>query len=918
MKCKVTQAGAGTGKTTSLINEVYRFYVEYRAKNNKHPHVVLTTFTRKATQELRERIIKKAISEKSNENEFLEFALSNNNLHISTIHGIASLFLRQYAGTIGFDSNFKVMHQSNNLEKTVLRKLLKENMDLLEDYRFDELLDYVVSFYKKYSENPDIKPATRKDLEKCIQYIKNKDKKEISYFEKTEKVSLQFDKLGKLFCSKFYEEKQKKGILSIDDLELLMLKCIREHKDLVKEFSGFWDYWLIDEYQDTSPIQDLILDKLSHNTNRFYVGDPQQSIYSFRDAREEVFFDRLEKTKDILSLKDNYRSNSALVNFFNAFFGSHKGKSFVTLGSKSGKKIPDYPVCTFIICDKDNKKFPQEKAVSDEIVALLNKGAKAEEVCVLCQTNDQLAKISKNLDQHRVPTLVHSSQAFNNRKEIKDLKIVIKFLLNPHDNINFISFLRMPWVKVGEDIIFQIGKSVQSVGNVPSYWRHVKTNKVFKSVSDELEKLFSKVNEVGITETVREFCVQNGFIDDGLLYDESGRREANIWKFLLKLKEHEPEFNFLDLIDEEEYQYDEDSLDSNHGEDAVSAISPGMVNLMTIHKAKGLEFKHVFIAFFDVNSKGNNKPIFALDEETGKWTIPYNLDETKKSSALAKKIKKYQEKIKDKEKDRMLYVAMTRAIDSLHIFVNENGLEDKDKTSGYWVKNFDWDFTLGKFKNEHYTYEVRKAKGLNDNIDSNKSANIQIPSKLKHDVLVKKAVGDFLEEKFFYSGKSNVLSNIRKTNFGIKFHRVMQLVQSGIQCDLSSIFGSDEIVSEVKDAMNFLKNLKTPPFMKIFEVGETEWWFMKKLKNVVLEGRIDLWGTVDDEIWVIDYKTGSSANYDIALKQLALYSLVLKDVFAKEGNCKKEIKIAAVYPMEKKVVMKDSKGVDEILQNLNI
>lgn len=907
MKCKVTQAGAGTGKTTSLINEVYKFYVEYRSQHNKHPNVVLTTFTRKATQELRERIVEKAILEKKDK--FLEFALSNNNLHISTIHGIVSLFLRQYAEMINIDPNFKVMNQSKHTATAILRDLLNEDKDLLEDYSFEDLLDYILKFYKKYSEKHDIKPATKKDLEEFFQ--NNQDKKKqnkqnkepSSCFEKIEQVGEQFNKLGILFSKKFDDKKQKDGKLTIDDLELLMLKCIRNHKNLVKEFSSFWNYWLIDEYQDTSPLQDLILDNLSQNTKCFYVGDPQQSIYSFRDAKEEVFLDKLKFCTKVPSLKNNYRSNGALVSFFNDFFGSHKRTEFVSLGSKSNRQIPNYPVCTFVICEKD--KTPQEEVINNEIKLLLKKGVQLEDICVLCHKNDQLAEISKRLD---VPTFVHSSGIFHKRKEIKDLKIIMKFLINPHDNINFISFLRMPWITVGEGTIFQIGKSVTHTEI--SYWHYVKNNPQFKDLSHKLEGLLNKASTNGISDTVRDFCVKSGFIDDCLLYDDSGRREANIWKFLLQIKDHEAEFNFLNFIEEEEDQYSEDTLDSNHGADAVSATNPGMVNLMTIHKAKGLEFKHVFIAFFDTPSRGNSKNTFVLDEASNKWTIPYNLKETNKASVLADKVGQDEKTIKEREKDRMLYVAMTRAIDSLHIFIDEKGLQEKGKTSGYWVKNFDWDFAPSKVEKDNYTYEIRKAKVVDNKIDLSSKSDTKIPDKLTSNILVKKAVGDFLENKVYYSQKNAVLNSVRKTDFGIKFHRVMQLIQSGAPCNLKVFFDSDETVNEVENAIDFLKNLKSPPFIKIFETGQTEWWFMKKLKHVVLEGRIDLWGVADDIAWVIDYKTGSPENHKLALKQLAIYASMVKDV------CKREVKIAAVYPMDKEVIIKDSIFVDQTIKNL--
>ena len=161
--------------------------------------------------------------------------------------------------------------------------------------------------------------------------------------------------------------------------------------------------------------------------------------------------------------------------------------------------------------------------------------------------------------------------------------------------------------------------------------------------------------------------------------------------------EKNPESNLLDF------------LDGNITEtsDAPPAFDVNMVNLMTIHKAKGLEFKHVFLTFFDKKYIFKSEKNLIVDDDLKKWTIPVKVDEVSKDSILAKKVLAQQANIAKSEIDRMLYVALTRAVDSVHVFVNK---EELDKSNSYWKKKFDWDFSLGLHTLEDYSYEVRLAK----------------------------------------------------------------------------------------------------------------------------------------------------------------------------------------------------------------
>ncbi len=917
MSSKITQAGAGTGKTTSLVNEVYDFYIKFRTEQNRDPRIVLTTFTRKATQELKERILQKAINI-NEDNDFLNFVLSRGNLHISTIHGVVSLFLRRYGSDLGYYPNFRVVNKAKTLATGILRDLLKNHNELLENYSFENLLDYSIKFYEVHLENPNIIPATKADLEKIINDKSQEEEMDpeinSGILENIESVGKQFEKIGFLFSKRFYEEKKNLGIMTIADLELFALKCIREKPNLIKDFSNCWDYWLVDEFQDTSPTQDRILDHFVKRSVYYYVGDPQQSIYSFRGARPRVFDDKKDKVKNIAHLNNNYRSNRALVSFFNDFFSSHKDKKFEPLISKSKRSAPDYPVCKFIICKEE--EVLQEDAVCSKVVSLIKNGVQPSEICVLCKTNDQLSRIFQSLKTYKVPSQLHSSEAFHKRQEIKDLKIMIKFILNPHDNLNTLSFLRMPWVTIEEKIILKISKATTKGS---SLWKTINGDKIFSDISEKLNEIIFDANTKGVVEAVRKFCIDSDFINQSLYYDETGRRESNIWKFLMSFNEDNLEFNFLDHIEHDEYEYNEDSYSSSTGSDAIPAINPNMINLMTIHKAKGLEFKHVFIAFFDKTTRGKSNNTLALDRKSGKWAIPYDLNGTKKASVLAQKIKDHENQIKDKEIDRQLYVAMTRAVDSLHIFVDHNSITQvKNKTEGYWLKNFDWNFSPGFYNKKDYQYTVEYPEEKQHKIASLQKTKLSIPCKLQSEKLIKRSVGDILssykkpDQDQQKKWKMDISANVKRADFGTKFHKFMQIYKTNRSFDIGNLFKSENQVKEVKLALEFLETLQDPPFMKIIKNGNSEWGFMKKINGYVLEGVIDLWSVVDDVAWIIDYKTGTLKTDEYALKQLSIYSLAVKDV------CKKDIKIAAIYPMEKHVTIQDGAFIEKTLKEMEL
>ncbi len=391
IKNQFIQAGAGAGKTTQLTEQVATVALEFYKKNGRFPKVVVTTFTRKATFELKERLFKnvKQILDKKGDTDIAEdflkqeFLQRPSRLHISTMHGLFSLFINQQGYHLRINKGYgffsqqeyhallkrifrKVLHQEEDLNHfiflkrflsldTVLKlfsvwgdlllsspgtdivneellvkhldgqfkQYLKELIEIKDEVaaviangesvwgqwikqieqrvtkgvpkklgEYSEFADFynqVSSFRNAGKDKIEAELSDKvKDLRKSFELFNNIGNTE----EGIQTITAMSEKLKFLFEDfqvLLKAEKLKLNKLRIDDLELMSAELIEKFPITAKNFAANWDYWLVDEFQDTSPLQIKILNQLIAEKPCYYVGDPQQSIYLFRGARSEVF-----------------------------------------------------------------------------------------------------------------------------------------------------------------------------------------------------------------------------------------------------------------------------------------------------------------------------------------------------------------------------------------------------------------------------------------------------------------------------------------------------------------------------------------------------------------------------------------------------------------------------------------------------
>ena len=701
----------------------------------------------------------------------------------------------------------------------------------------------------------------------------------------------------------------------------MTIRILREKPEIIKSFSEQWDYWLIDEYQDTTPLQAEILNKFRGSSKEFIVGDPQQSIYLFRGARSEVFENKQDYIQNIQYLNTNYRASSSLIYFFNDFFKNMR-QDFLKMTPKDSNITFD-PVAVFI-CYKEQKKNNNDlfdknenhdNAIIAEVIDLLNKGASYSDICIIGKTNDHLSRIAYKLSQKNIPYRLFTSNKAP-LQQIRQLNALLKFLLNPYDNLNFVEFMGSSWLEFSKPDLYQLVKQSKS-SQTESLWQELLSSQEgpLYEIKTKLENLFLDVHQLGVTETLKKACIEMKIIDLCRVYDSN--LEIHLWKYFAKLQDEEqkPDFNYLKFASDITNPSDLES-------DSLPSLEEDQLQLMTVHKSKGLEFQHVLIPHLNdtCNFKGDN--FYTLEKASYHlWETSLKLEKASKKHSFvgelaAKKIKQREQE----ELDRLLYVAMTRAKKSVHLFCSntpENNSWQKRSACDSWIEN-----KKGKQNKEKYSYEVKSFDGK---ISQLKTQKERMPSQINQRLQIQKShikrvsVSDLLErapiedkqDKIDYGAlkQQNLLQNVTKTDLGNSYHKILQIICSHpylIEKSASDIikeyfpYAFQEDKSEqIIQSLDFLLSLKKPPMKTLLRKGHAEWPFLHQREHEVVEGKIDLWGKIDDVIWVVDYKTGQRSNDKKVLHQLNLYGQALAERY------KENMKLAAIYLLEQKVMIYD-------------
>ena len=909
LKLEVIKAGAGAGKTSSLIDtfisSIYRYYKE----NQIFPKVVVSTFTRKATRELKERLLLKAIEK--NDKNLIEYISYSPSLQISTIHGILNRFLQTYGHRIGLSPGFTIINEwsSHELFISTLKEHLLKNPDiavLLDHYSFKQLSNIMKKYvlhiqqYQKADPVPmkNVKQACKKTITDLLQNsLKKNNQDHLMEIQNTEDTFLQsFDKLsttlaecGQHILKSWTQKKLELSCIDYNDLEFMSLEIIRKAPFMENP----WDLWFLDEYQDTSLIQKEILNHLTRNSTVFIVGDPQQSIYRFRGADTSVFKDTEMKAQQVKSglvtkKQVNFRSSSELISFFNDVFSDR----FEKIEPSIKKYDRTREVARIMLIEKfqNNTKEVENEIIFQRIKALLSNGVQPNNIAILSHKNKTLYRLSHYLKNKNIPVYLHSTGQFHDNKEIKDALFLLRFFLNPHHNENLLCLLRTVYLRIEDQILAQWSQQTDHL----SLWSICLKNIPQYSVIQFLNHYLEEAKIHGIIHSFQNALEASGFFDLSYYQDPTGLSEANLWKLIYQLQSHLPG-NLLGFVDRllQDQQLNEQDTETHNAVSATTDFSA--VQLMTIHSAKGLEFENVILTgICDNLGRGNENEYFSRDKSSGQWVLSV------KSDKLDKQVKsQFQQHILEKEKqekiqemDRLFYVALTRAKKTVTLIGSKTSTKNPISANS-WMGRFSFFSNLqnGQHSTKYYTYSVEHishppSPSENFSLQTTNLIEQKLPwSPLSKEKTIKNfSVQDLLSSETISENPANILNHLSSGLKGQRIHQIMESLHDSDEPTKNNknLLPVDPEIEdeEVKEILQYMKTVQEIPLMELIHTGYKEWSFCWKIKeHCFFKGRIDLWGKTKKGLWIVDYKTDSSAHKENDFQQLSFYATVLNQLY---------------------------------------
>ena len=605
-------AGAGSGKTTVLVNRIaylikygnaYHSDFSYRVPTEEDTEILQNyienggtlpdrvqallsvdapqpwqilaiTFTNKAANELKSRL-EAMLGERGND------------VWASTFHSCCVRILRRDSERIGFSKHFTIYDtdDSKRVMKEVIRVLDIDEKRLPVKYVLNEI------------------SRAKDSLMTPADYT----------------ASAGFDTNKKLIGQAFekYEEMLKKAdAMDFDDIIVNTVKLLKENPDVLEYYQRRFRYVMVDEYQDTNHAQYILTSLLANGyRNICVVGDDDQSIYKFRGATIEniLSFENQYEETAVIRLEQNYRSTSIILDAANAVIKNNKGRKGKTLWTE--KEGGDKIKIKILTDERDEGRF-----VADEILNAVALGRKFSDFAILYRTNAQSSSIERALVYNAVPYKVIGGHRFYDRKEVKDILAYLSVIANPSDTVRLRRIINEPKRGIGDTTINNAASIADGLGT--TFYNVIRNANDYPMLSRAAGKLIDFTNLLNsLALSLEEKSIQD-FFDDvitktgyyaslDLDKETAEERKANVMEVLANLvryMEDNEGGTLTGFLEEVALMTDLD----NYNTEAESTV------MMTLHSAKGLEFPVVFIVGMEEGLFPGNQVMYdpsELEEE---------------------------------------------------------------------------------------------------------------------------------------------------------------------------------------------------------------------------------------------------------------------------------------------------------------
>ncbi|HEY7380004.1 MAG TPA: UvrD-helicase domain-containing protein [Gaiella sp.] len=541
-------AGAGSGKTRVLTYRVAHLIGACGVKPNE---ILAITFTNKAAGEMRER---------------LERMLGRvtRAIWILTFHAACGRMLRREAERLGYRSNFSIYDQADQVR--VVRHCLEEL-------------------------GRDPKRFTPRGIHAQISNAKNQL---IGPDEYLRRVASFYDQTVAEVYDLYQRTLFRSNAVDFDDLLMLTVDVLERFPEARERWQASFRYVLVDEYQDTNHAQYRLLQLLaSEHGNVFAVGDPDQSVYAFRgaDIRNILDFERDFPGARVIALEQNYRSTNAILGAANAVIENNRDRKPKRLFSELGQGLPVEVV-------EVEDEHAEARFVAAELARLVDEGYSGSELSVFYRTNAQSRVLEDVLVRQQIPYQVIGGPRFYERAEVKDAVAYLTVLDNPSDAVSLMRIANRPRRGIGDTSVQRLVTHADALGI--SLWEALAdpeaaglataSARAVRGFRTLMESLVSAAQELHVDELVEAVLERSGTIEAyeaERTIEARGRIEnlAELVGVAREFRETREDPTLSGFLQEISLVSDQDTI----------ADRESLVTLMTIHNAKGLEFRGVFL-----------------------------------------------------------------------------------------------------------------------------------------------------------------------------------------------------------------------------------------------------------------------------------------------------------------------------------
>jgi len=575
-------AGAGSGKTRVITCRI----AQLRQQGIPAEHILAVTFTNKAAREMAARV------------EEMVGRNAAKGMVIATFHSLCVRILKAHIDRLGFKKNFSIYAAAD--QQRLIRDLLRETGAENNSTAADQIL-WRISTAKNHLIPPsNYQPNDRDPLSALVATIYPRYQKSLKAY----------------------------NAVDFDDLLMFTVQLLEQHIDLLKHYCERFQYQMVDEYQDTNPVQYRLLKLLaSTHGNLCVVGDDDQSIYAFRgaDVANILDFELDFPGTKVIKLEQNYRSTGNILAAANAVIKNNQKRKEKALWTDSGAGAR----IGYLLCEdgEDEARQVMEQIHTEKYRGKLNYG----DFAILYRTNSQSRAFEEQLRYENIPYVLIGGQQFFDRKEIKDVVAYLKIIQNPADEVNLLRILNYPKRGIGEGSIDRIirysanknrslWKVLQQIDQVPEM--NDRTAAACGSFVDLIKHYQKGFNQpLRLLETLQELFAELK------LAKEIYRQEKDPQVAQRRVQNQEELLNSMSIYLERTAQptlagflerislFDDDAPGKN---DKESKLALDAVTLMSLHSSKGLEFPVVFLTGLEEGFLPHKKSIYEtldIDEE---------------------------------------------------------------------------------------------------------------------------------------------------------------------------------------------------------------------------------------------------------------------------------------------------------------